>query len=66
MEDHITSEKTGISYTLIGDYYVPDLTLPSAEHKIGRFGRKHHKYLKEHKRLAYLELLTSGKLNLSA
>lgn len=64
MEKHITDEKTGISYTLHGDYYLPDLTLPAEKEKpIGIWGQRHLSYLKEHKRLIYLNLLTSGRLN---
>jgi len=64
MKKHITDKKTGISYTLHGDYYLPDLALPAEKEKpIGIWGRKHLHYLKEHKRLVYLNLLTSGRLN---
>lgn len=64
MKKHITDEKTGIRYTLHGDYYLPDLALPAEkENPIGIWGRKHLHYLKEHKRLVYLNLLTSGRLN---
>ena len=64
MEKHITDEKTGISYTLHGDYYLPDLTLPAEKEKpIGIWGQRHLSYLKEHKRLVYFNLLTSGRLN---
>ena len=64
MKKHITDEKTGISYTLHGDYYLPDLALPAEKEKpIGIWGRKHLHYLKEHKRLVYLNLLTSDRLN---
>lgn len=64
MKKHITDEKTGISYTLHGDYYLPDLALPAEKEKpIGIWGRKHLHYLKEHKRIVYLNLLTSGRLN---
>lgn len=64
MEKHITDEKTGISYTLHGDYYLPDLTLPAEKEKpIGLWGQRHLRYLKEHKRPVYLNLLTSGRLN---
>lgn len=64
MEKHITDEKTGISYTLHGDYYLPDLTLPAEKEKpIGLWGQRHLCYLKEHKRLVYFNLLTSGRLN---
>ena len=64
MKKHITDEKTGISYTLHGDYYLPDLALPAEKEKpIGMWGQRHLQYLKEHKRLVYLNLLTSGRLN---
>ncbi len=64
MEIHITDEKTGISYTLCGDYYLPDLILPDEKEKTNRcLGAKALRYLKKHKRLVYLNLLTSGKLN---
>ncbi len=64
MKKHITDEKTGISYTLHGDYYLPDLALPTEKEKpIGIWGQRHLQYLKEHKRIVYLNLLTSGRLN---
>lgn len=64
LQKHITDEKTGISYTLVGDYYLPDLKLPEQEqYEIGRFGRVHGRYLKGHRRVAYYSLLTSGRLN---
>ena len=41
MKKHITDEKTGISYTLHGNYYLPDLALPAEEEKpIGIWGAK--------------------------
>jgi len=52
-----------ITYTLHGDYYLPDLTLPTGNYEIGRFGRLHFKFLKQHKKITYTNLLTSGKLN---
>ena len=64
MKKHITDEKTGISYTLHGDYYLPDLVLPAEKEKpIGIWGQRHLQYIKEHKRIVYLNLLTSGRLN---
>lgn len=64
MKKHITDEKTGIRYTLHGDYYLPDFALPAEKEKpIGIWGRKHLHYLKEHKRLVYLNLLTSSRLH---
>ena len=64
MKKHITDEKTGISYTLHGDYYLPDLRLPAQEGKpIGVWGQRHRRYLKEHRQVTYATLLTGGKLN---
>lgn len=55
---------TGVSYNLVGDYYIPDLKLSEAENQtIGRFGRERLNYLKNHRRLVYINLLTTGKLN---
>ena len=57
MKKHITGEKTGISYTLHGDYYLPDLTLPAEKEKpIGIWGQRHLQYLKEHKPVSYTHL----------
>lgn len=59
-----TDEQTGISYTLIGDYYLPDLEVPKINlGTIGRFGRERLNYLRNHRRIMYINLLTSGKLN---
>lgn len=64
MRKHITDKKTGISYTLHGDYYLPDLRLPAQEEKpIGIWGQRHRRYLKEHRRATYATLLTGGKLH---
>ena len=64
MKQHYIDERTGIRYTLQGDYYLPDLVLPVEETKsIGVWGQRHKRYLKEHKRVTYANLLTSGGLN---
>ena len=64
MQKNIYNEQTGISYTLQGDYYLPDLTLPSKEGKhIGIWGQRHARYLKQYHKIQYYNLLTSGKLN---
>lgn len=64
MQYKISNEQTGISYTLQGDYYLPDLTLPPEEEKrIGVWGQRHARYLKKHHKVRYINLLTSGKLN---
>ena len=64
MEKRIYNEQTGISYTLQGDYYLPDLALPEQEDKpIGLWGQRHLRYIKQHRKILYTNLLTSGKLN---
>lgn len=64
MDKHIYNEQTGISYILQGDYYLPDLALPEQEDKyIGLWGQRHLQYIKQHHKVRYTNLLTSGKLN---
>ena len=64
MEKRIYNEQTGISYTLQCDYYLPDLKLPDQEDKpIGLWGQRHLRYIKQHRKILYINLLTSGKLN---
>lgn len=64
MEKHIYNEQTGISYTLQGDYCLPDLALPEQENMpIGLWGQRHLKYIKQHRKILYINLLTSGKLS---
>ena len=54
--------QNGISYTLVGDYYIPDLRLPEESRPIGRWGRMHKAFLQEHRTGQYNALLLSGKL----
>jgi len=64
MEKRIFNEQTGIRYTLQGDYYLPDLKLPEQEDKpVGLWGQRHLNYIKQHRKILYINLLTSGKLN---
>ena len=57
-------EEMGGTYVRLGDYYLPYLSLPEEEHKaIGVWGQRHLRYIKEHKRTLYANLLTSCKLN---
>lgn len=64
MEKRIYNEQTGISYTLQGDYYLPDLKLPEQEDKpIGLWGQRHLRYIKQHRKILYINMLTSSKLN---
>lgn len=57
-------EQMGGTYTLQGDYYLPDLVLPNEEQKpVGLWGQRHLRYLKDYHRITYANLFTSGKLN---
>ena len=64
MEKRIYNEQTGIGYTLQGDYYLPNLALPEQEDTpIGLWGQRRLRYIKQHRKIFYTNLLTSGKLN---
>lgn len=57
-------EQMGGTYTQVGDYLLPNLILPEQQSQpIGVWGRRHARYLKQHHRIIYTNLLTSGKLN---
>lgn len=64
MEQYIYNEQNGLWYELRGDYYIPCLDLPAEkeEQSIGVWGRRHLRYIREHKKALYTSLLTSGKL----
>lgn len=51
-----------IYYIRSGDYFMPDLTLPEESRSIGKWGRMHREYLREHKPIQYNCLLLSGEL----
>ena len=64
MEKYITDERTGRKYELVGDYYlVVGDDEPEEDQPIGVWGQRHLRYLKEHHRVLYANLLTSGELN---
>ncbi len=65
MKKHITDERTGLKYELVGDYYIiAGDDEPEEEQKpIGIWGQRHLRYLKNHRKVLYINLLTSGKLN---
>lgn len=64
MDKYIYDEKNGLWYELQGDYDHPCLKLPKEESRhIGIWGQRHLRYLKQHRKGLYSELLISGKLN---
>lgn len=63
MKKHITDKITGISYTLVGDVYIPNLVSTDTNYEIGCWGRKHKAYIKRYKPAFYTTLLTQCKLN---
>ena len=54
--------QNGISYTLVGDYYIPDLQLPEESRPIGIWGRMHKDYLEQYHPAQYNDLILSGRL----
>lgn len=63
MEKYITDERTGLKYELVGDYYLVTGDDEPEERPIGIWGQRHMRYLKQHRKTVYTELLTSGRLN---
>ena len=63
MKKHIYDESNGLWYELIGDYYIPVLTLSSEEQRpIGKWGRMHRDYLEQHHPIRFNDLVLSGQL----
>lgn len=57
-------EQSGGTYTLQGDYRLPNLTVPAEEERpIGVWGQRRQNYLKHNRKVLYYNLLTSGKLH---
>lgn len=47
-------EEMGGTYRQVGDYFIPNLVLPDDDnHQIGKYGRLHRTYLKEHRKILY-------------
>ena len=64
MKKFITGERTGLHYELVGDYYlIAGEDEPEEDQPIRVWGQRHLRYLKEHRRVRYATLLTSGELN---
>ena len=51
-----------LNYIRCGDYYIPDIRLPEENRPIGRWGRMHRDYIKEHKSIRFNDLCLSGEL----
>ena len=62
MKKQIYDEKNGLSYTLYGDYYFPDLEINEEEPTYGKYGIMRKKFLKEHRSARYQYLVLTGKL----
>lgn len=62
MKKQIYDEKNGLSYTLHGDYYLPDLKLNEEEPVYGKYGIMRKQFLKEHRSARYQYLVLTGKL----
>ncbi len=64
LKNEYVDKRTGITYTLTGDYYVPNLSIPKdTNFTIGRYGKAHLRHIKQYKRVLYTDLLLDGKLN---
>lgn len=59
LKKHIYDKNNGLHYTLVGDYYIPDLQLPEEERSIGKYGRMHRKYMREYNPMLFNDLLLS-------
>lgn len=62
MEKQIYDEKSGLGYTLHGDYYLPDLALNEEDPTYGKYGMLRKQFLKEYRPARYQCLLLTGKL----
>lgn len=63
MKNRIYNEQNSLWYELQGDYYIPCLALPNEEQvEIGVWGQRYSRYIKQHHKVQYTNLLTSGKL----
>lgn len=63
LKPRIHDDSNGLDYVLVGDYYIPDLALPQEDRPIGRWGRMHREYLREHRPAFFSELCLSGRLH---
>lgn len=64
MEKYITDERTGLKYEFVGDYYLIAGDDEPEQKPIGIWGQRHLRYLKNHRKVLYPNLLTSGRSNI--
>ena len=62
MKKHIYEESNRLSYTMHGDYYLPDLEINEEEPTYGKYGIMRKQFLKEHRSARYQYLVLTGKL----
>ena len=64
LKESYIDERTGIEYRLVGDYYIPNITIPKARRtgNIGKYGRLKLNYIKKYKIPEYTEMLLSNEL----
>ena len=62
MKQRIYDERNDLWYTLCSDYYVLELAVPEEIRPIGKWGRMHREYLKEHHLIRFNDLVLSGQL----
>ena len=64
LKERFIDERTGIEYSLVGDYYIPNITIPNARRtgNIGKYGRLKLNYMKKYKIPEYTEMLLSNEL----
>lgn len=63
MKKYITDEQNGLDYTLVGNVYLPNLISTETHYEIGTWGQRHLRYIKEYRKVFYLNLKTNCKLN---
>lgn len=63
MKHYFTDKNTGISYTLVGNVYLPNLVLPHSDYTVGVWGERYRTYIKTHRKPFYTSLKMQCKLD---
>ena len=63
MNKTFSDKNNGLNYTLVGEVYLPNLISTETNYKIGIWGQRHLRYIKQHRKVFYISLLTNCKLN---